>query len=136
MPLITLGLPLMKRELMPQAESILVPIGLTAATSATDAAIQKNVFWSGTTALVTLNEEMKDTMTIVKSPEGLGSLIKGVSKTIKKEGKEQKGGFFAMLLGVLAARLLGNMLTDKLKIPGWGIIRASEVVWAGEGQDF
>ena len=67
---------------------------------------------------MTLNEEMKDTMTIVKSPEGLGSLIKGVSKTIKKEGKEQKGGFFAMLLGVLAARLLGNMLTDKLKIPG------------------
>ena len=44
MPLITLALPLMKRELMPQAESILVPIGLTAATSATDAAIQKNVF--------------------------------------------------------------------------------------------
>ena len=47
MPLITLGLPLMKRELMPQAESILVPIGLTAATSATDAAIQKNVFLIG-----------------------------------------------------------------------------------------
>ena len=34
-------------------------------------------------------------MKIVKSLEESGLLIKGVSKTIKNKGKEQKGGFLA-----------------------------------------
>ena len=36
---------------------------------------------------------MNDIMKIVKSLEEYGLLIKGVSKTIKNEKKEQKGGF-------------------------------------------
>ena len=40
-------------------------------------------------------------------------LIKGVSKTIKNEAKEQTGRFLSMLLGTLSASLLGNLLTSK-----------------------
>ena len=80
------------------------------------------MFRSGITALIISDEEMNDIMKIVKSLEGSGLLTKGVSKTIKNEAKEQKGGFLRMLLGSLGASLLGNLLT------GEGTIRA--------GQDF
>ena len=39
--------------------------------------------------------------------------MKVVSKTIKNETKETKGGFLGMLLGTLVASLLGNLLTNK-----------------------
>ena len=39
--------------------------------------------------------------------------MKGVTKTIENETKEQKGGFLSMLLGTLGASLLGNLLTGK-----------------------
>ena len=39
-----------------------------------------------------------------------------------------------MLLGTLAASMLGNMLAGKAKVLGQGVIRAAEgVIWAGEG---
>ena len=44
--------------------------------------------------------------------------MKGVTKTIENETKEQKGGFLSMLLGTLGASLLGNLLAGK------GIVRA------------
>ena len=47
----------MKNVLAPLAKSVLVQLGLTAATSATDAAIPKKFFGSGTT-LVFSNEEI------------------------------------------------------------------------------
>ena len=40
-------------------------------------------------------------------------MLKGVTKTIKNETKEQKGGFLSMLLGTLCASLLGNLLSGK-----------------------
>ena len=40
-------------------------------------------------------------------------MIKGVSKTTKTEGKEQKGGFLGMLLGTLGTNSLENLLTGK-----------------------
>ena len=40
-PLLTAGLQLMKSVPMPSTKSVLLPLGLTAAASATDAAIQK-----------------------------------------------------------------------------------------------
>ena len=63
-------------------------------------------------------------MKIVKSLEEFGLLIKGVSETIENESKEQKGGFLGMLLSTLAANLLWNMLADKPKRSGGGVIRA------------
>ena len=46
--------------------------------------------------------------------------MKEISETIKTEAKEQKGGFLPILLGTLAASILGNTLTGK------GVIRAGE----------
>ena len=72
---------------------------------------------------------MKDIMKIIKALENSDILLKGVSKTIKNETKEQRGGFLSMLLGTLGASLLGNLLTG-----GKGIMRAGDgIVRAGEG---
>ena len=57
-PLLKTGLPLMKNTLTPLAESILISLGLTVA-AATDAAIYKKMFRSGTTTLIVLNDIMK-----------------------------------------------------------------------------
>ena len=52
-------------------------------------------------------------MKIVKSLEESSLLIKGLNEAIKNETKEQKGGFFGMLLGNLGTSLLGNLSTGK-----------------------
>ena len=48
------------------------------------------MFGSDTTTLIISNEEMDDIMKIIKSLEECGLLTKGVSKTIKNEGKKTK----------------------------------------------
>ena len=101
-PLRKTGLSLIGNVLKPLAKSILIPLVLTAAASATDAAIHKKIFESGFTTLIISNEEMNN-MKIVKSLEESGLLIKGVSETIKGETKEQERGFLGMLLGTLGA---------------------------------
>ena len=73
----------MKNVLKPLSKSVLIPLGLIAA-SATDAAVQKKNFESGTARLIISNEEMIANMKIVKFLEESGLLLKGVSKTIKK----------------------------------------------------
>ena len=80
----------MKNVLPPLAKSVLIPLGLVAAVSAIDAAIQKKILGSSMTALILENEEMEDIMKIVKSLEESGYLIKGVSETILNEAEEQK----------------------------------------------
>ena len=72
---------------------------------------------------------MEGIMKIVKSLEESGLLIKGISETIKNDAKEQKGGFLPMLLGTLAASILGTALT------GRGVIRTGEDTIKA-GQDF
>ena len=61
---------------------------------------------------------MNDIMKIIQALEDSNILLKGVTKTIKNETKEQKRGFLSMLLGTLGASLLGNLLSGK------GIVRA------------
>ena len=100
----------MKNALKPLAKSVLIPLGLTATASATDAVIHKIMFGSSATTLIISNEGMKNIMKIVKSLEESGLLLKGVSKTIKNEAKEQKRRFPGMLLETLGASLLGNLL--------------------------
>ena len=58
-------------------------------------------------------KKMNDIMKIVQALEYSNILLKGVTKTIENETKEQKGGFLSMLLGTLGASLLGNLLTGK-----------------------
>ena len=106
----------MKNVLKPLAKSVLIPSGLTAAASATDTAIHKTMFGSGNMTLMISNEEMNDTMKIVKSLEESGLLIKAVSEKIKNKAKEQKGGFLIVLLDTLGASLLGNLLAGEGKI--------------------
>ena len=123
----TAGLTLMKSVLTPLAKSVLLPLGLSAGMSTADAAIQKKIYGSGTTAVIISNEELEDIMKIVILLEESGLLIKGISETIKNEAKEQKGGFLGMLLGTLGASLLGNLLTAKITIrAGEGTITADE----------
>ena len=52
----------MKSLLTPLARSLLLPFGLSAAMSATDAAFQKNIHGSGITASLISNEEMEGKM--------------------------------------------------------------------------
>ena len=95
---------------------------------AIDGGIQKKIHGSGV-KLIIEQEDMKDIMKIIKALENSGILLKGVSKAIKNETKEQRSGFLSMLLGTLGASLLGNLLTG-----GKGIIRAGDgIVRAGEG---
>ena len=87
------------------------------------------------TTLITSNHEIHDTTKTIKSLEDSGLLLKGVTEAVQNEVKEQKGGFFSMLLGTLGASLLGNLLTGKgVNKKGKGIHRAGEgIVTAGEG---
>ena len=118
--------PLMKVAL-PLAKNVLAPLGLTVAMSAIDGGIQKTIHGSGV-KLIIEQEDMKDIMKIIKSLENSGILLKRVSKTIKNETKEQRGGFLSMLLGTLGAILLGNLLGRK------GMMRAGDgIVRAGSG---
>ena len=116
--------PLMKLA-MPLAKNVLAPLGLTAAMSAIDGSTQKKMRGEGV-KLVIEQEDMND-MKIIEALENSGILLKGVTKTIENETKEQRGGFLSMHLGTLGASLLGNLLTG-----GKGIVRADKgVIRAG-----
>ena len=93
-PLLKSGLPLLKSVI-----KSLGMIGLTAAASATDAAINKKILGSGTTTLIVSNDEIQDILKIVKSLEDSGVLLKEVTETIHNDISEQKHGFTSMLLG-------------------------------------
>ena len=111
---------------------VALPLGLTAAMSAIEGSIQKQIHGSGETKgsgvkLIIEQEDMKHIMKIIKALENSNILLKGVSKTIRTKG--QRGGFLSMLLGTLGASLLGNLLTG-----GKGIMRAGDgIVRAGAG---
>ena len=109
--------PLMKVPIS-LAKNVLAPLGIAEAASAIDAGIQIKTHGSGTTTLIISNEEMNDIMKIVQALEDSNILLKGVTKTIKNDTKEQKGKFLSILLGTLDASLFGNLLAGK------GIVRA------------
>ena len=87
----------------------------------------KKIHGSGNTTLIISNKDMNDIMKIIQALDNFNILLKGVTKTIKNETKEQKGGFLSMLLGTLGASLLGNLLTGK------GIVRAGTGNRKGKG---
>ena len=123
--------PLMKVA-MPLAKNVLAPLGLSAAMSAIDGSIKKKMLGSGATTLLISNNEMDDTLEIVKSLENSDVLLKVVSETIRHEAKEQREGFLSMLLGTLGASLLSDVLSKVLS--GKGVIRAGEgTIRAGYG---
>ena len=78
----------------------LILSGITAAPSAADWEIQKEVLGSdhrpsdlatrNTTTLIMSNDEMKDFVEKVRSLEDSGSLVKGVSETVQNEVKKKE----------------------------------------------
>ena len=70
---------------------------------------------------------MNDKMKMVQDLEDSNILLKGVTKIIKNETKEEKGGFLTLLLGTLGATLEGNLLAGK-----W-IVRAGSRNKKGKG---
>ena len=77
----------MKNILTPLAKSVLIPLGLSTTTLATDATIQKTTYGSRMTTLTIKKKEIKNIMEIVKSFEESGLLMKGVNGTIENEAK-------------------------------------------------
>ena len=76
-------------------------------------------------------------MKIVQALEHSNILLKGVTKTIKNQTKEQKGGFLSMLLGTLGASLLGHLLAGKAIIKaGSGNKKGKGIVRAGYGKEW
>ena len=80
---------------------------------------------------------MKDIMKIVQALKNANILLKGVTKAVKHETKEQRGGFLGTLVGTLESILLGNLLSGK------GIVRAGSgnkkgkgILGAGYGQEW
>ena len=90
MPLLKSGLPLL--------QSVVKPLGmldLTAAASATDAAIKKKILGSGNhTTLIISNDDMQDLLKIVKSLEDSGILLDGITETVKMKLKSKKVVFY------------------------------------------
>ena len=131
-----LASPLMKVA-MPLAKNVLAPSGLTAAMSAIDGSMQNKIHGSGVKLII--EQEDMNIIKIIEAFENSGILLKGVTKTIENETKEQRGGFLSILLSTLGASLLGNLLTG-----GKGMMRAGKgsvarrakgerIVRAGEG---
>ena len=92
--LLRTGLPLMKSIIQPLVKSVLIPIGLTAAASASDSGIHKTILRSGhNTTLIISNDEMEAVLKVVRSLEDSGLLLEGVCETIKNEAKNKKEDF-------------------------------------------
>ena len=79
--------------LIPLAETVLIPLGLTTEASTTDSAIHIKKFGLGVTPLTISKEEINGITKIIKYLEEHGLLIKGVSKAIKMKQKNKKEDF-------------------------------------------
>ena len=120
---------------MPFLKPVIKPLGmlgLTAAASATDFAINKKVLGPGNhTTLIISDDDMQDLLKILKPLEDIGILLDGITETVKNEVKVQKGGVLSMLLGTLASSFSTDILLNK---KARGVIKAGEgTVRAGYG---
>ena len=80
-PLLKTGLPLIKNVITPLAKTLLIPLGLSAAVSATDAGMHKKILGSGNNkTLIISNKDMDDLIKIMKSLEDSGLLLKGIAE--------------------------------------------------------
>ena len=77
---------------------------------------------------------MNDIMKIVQALEDSNILLKGITKTIENETKEQQGGFLGTLLGTVGASLLRNMLSgERIVRAGYGNKEGKRILRAGNG---
>ena len=79
---------------------------------------------------------MNDILKIIEVLQNSNILLRGVTKTIKNETKEQKGVFLSMSLSTLGASLLGNLLIGKgILRAGSGNNKGKEILRAGSGNN-
>ena len=108
-------------------QNILAPLGLSAAMSATDAAIQKKVHGYGAKTVNFSNKDLDDMTKIVKALENSDVLIKGITETLKNDVK--KGGalpLISVLLGTLGAFLLTGRGMYRAGNHGQGLFRVGQ----------
>ena len=128
--------PLMKVAIA-LAKNILAPLGKTAALQQLMQRFKQKVHGSRNTTLIFSNEEMNDIMKSVQALEASNILLKGVTKVIKNERKEQKERFLSMLLGALGPSLSGNLLSEKgIVRAGFGSNKEKAIVRAGSGKEW
>ena len=82
-------LPKLIKPTLSLGRNILAPLGLSAAMSATDAAIQKKMYGSGTKTVQFSNKDLDDMTKIVKALEDSDVLMKGITKTLKIDIKKK-----------------------------------------------
>ena len=83
-PLLKTGLPLIKNVIKSSAKSVLIPLGLTAA-SAADAGIHKKILGSRNTTVIISNNKIEHIIKIVKSLEDSSLLLEVVTETVQNE---------------------------------------------------
>ena len=125
--------PLMKVG-VPLAKNVLAPLSTMSSASTIDGATQRKMCGKGAVraekgiTLVISNEDMDDTIRIIKSLENSDVLIDGVSETVKHEVKQQGGGFLGMLLATLGVSMLRSILPGKIVVrAGKGTMRVGRV---------
>ena len=80
---------------------------------------------------------MNDILKIVQALEVSNISLNGITKTVKNETKEQRGGFLSMLLDTLGASLLGYLLSGKgIVRAGSGNKKGKEIIRAGYGKEW
>ena len=89
------GLLLMKNVLTPVAKKVFIPLFLQME-EFIKKLFESLTFCSGTTIMITSNDRMKDKMKIIDSFEYSDLLLKDIPQTIKKETREQRGGFLGI----------------------------------------
>ena len=82
-------LPKLIKPALSLGKNILAPSRLSAAMSATDAAIQKKMYGSGTKTVKFSNKDLDGINKIVKALEDSDVLMKGVTKTLKNDIKKE-----------------------------------------------
>ena len=79
---------------------------------------------------------MHDLMKIAQALEDFNVLLKGITKTIENETKEQKGGFLRIFIRTLGACLSGKMLRRKGTLrAGYGNKEGKGMLRAGYGNE-
>ena len=105
--------------------NILAPLGLSAAMSATAAAILKKVHGYGTKTVKFSNKDLDDMAKIVKALEDSDVLMKGITETLKND---LKNGGALPLIPMLPGTLGASLLT------GIGLFRAGKGMYRSGNQ--
>ena len=120
-------LPKLMKPAISLGKNILAPLGLSAAMSSTDAAIQKKVHGYKIKTVKFSSKDLDDMTKIAKALEDPDVLMKGVTKTLKND--IEKGGalpLMPMLLGTLGASLLTERGMYRAGKQGQGLFRAGQ----------